>query len=148
MSESPPSAGRRRRARAALRRWLAARLTEVLEPHVEAAEALRGAIDPLVEASSALRAEQARVQRWLRWRTGPFAAEMTVHQAWARHPGVRAIFARRHLPDCPSCAVGADETLAEVAFGYDFDLDALLMELNALLEGSSASSYRRSGSRL
>ncbi|MCB9744549.1 MAG: hypothetical protein H6740_18280 [Alphaproteobacteria bacterium] len=131
MSESLP--GWRRRARAAARRWLAAILAERLRAHAEAAEALREAIPALEAASEALAAERRGVALQLRWRTGPFLPEMPVHRAWARHPGVRAIFTRRHLPDCPSCAVGVDETLAEVAFGYGFDLDALLGELNGLL---------------
>jgi hypothetical protein len=71
-------------------------------------------------------ANAARLQR--------FTAEMTVHAAWARHPGVAAVFAARHLPACPDCAVGADETLAEAAFGYALDLQRLLDQLNGLLD--------------
>lgn len=63
---------------------------------------------------------------------GPFRAEMTVHAAHARHPGVRPIFAARGLPHCPSCAVGADETLAEAASGEGLDLQELLAALAAL----------------
>ncbi len=62
----------------------------------------------------------------------PFHATMTVHQAWAKHPGVRAIFAQHHLPHCDRCPVGADERLEEVAFGYAIDLETLLEALNAL----------------
>ena len=58
---------------------------------------------------------------------------MTVHAAWARHPGTARIFRAHHLPACPDCPVGADETLAEAAFGYGLDLDDLLARLNALL---------------
>jgi len=130
-----PRPGWARRLRSALRGWLAARLIDGFAAHAEAADELRAQLQPLGDASRALQDEQRRVAQWLRWRVGPFTQEMTVHRAWARHPGVRGIFARRHLPACPDCAVGADETLAEVAFGYDFDLDALLRELNALLEG-------------
>ena len=63
----------------------------------------------------------------------PFRAGMTVHAAHARHPGVQAIFARHGLPRCPDCAVGADETLGEAAYGEDLDLVTLLRELDALL---------------
>ena len=61
-----------------------------------------------------------------------FHAKMHVHEAWAKHPGVREIFAAHHLPHCDSCAVGADERLEEVAFGYALNLDELLSALNAL----------------
>ncbi len=71
-------------------------------------------------------------------RRQPFAGHMTVHAAWARHPGVAGIFAGHHLPACPDCAVGADETLAEAAYGYGLDLGALLGQLNALLETPGA----------
>ena len=57
---------------------------------------------------------------------------MTVHEAWARHPGVRDVFTERHLPHCDSCPVGADERLEEAAFGYAIDLEELLKDLNAL----------------
>ncbi len=63
----------------------------------------------------------------------PFTASMTVHAAWARHPGAAAVFRAHHLPACPDCAVGADEALEEAAFGYALDLGSLLEELNALL---------------
>lgn len=62
----------------------------------------------------------------------PFVAGLTVHAAHARHPGVGAIFARHGLPRCPDCAVGADETLAEAAFGEGLELTGLLTELNEL----------------
>jgi hybrid cluster-associated redox disulfide protein len=65
----------------------------------------------------------------------PFTADTTVHQAWARHPGVAEIFGRYNLNDCPSCSVGADESLKEAAFGYEMDVVHLMAELNALLEG-------------
>ncbi len=69
----------------------------------------------------------------------PFTASMTVHAAWARHPGTARIFRAHHLPACPDCAVGADETLAEAAFGYGLDLDDLLARLNDLLGGPGQS---------
>ncbi len=63
----------------------------------------------------------------------PFSAEMTIDQAWRRHPAARRIFAAHHLPGCGGCAVRYDETLAEAAAAYDLDLAALLAALNALL---------------
>jgi hypothetical protein len=63
----------------------------------------------------------------------PLTGATTVHAAHARHPGVQAVFARHGLPRCTDCAVGADETLAEAAFGEGMELASLLAELNALL---------------
>lgn len=61
-----------------------------------------------------------------------FEASMTMDQAWNRHPGAPLIFAQHHLPACNDCAVRFDETLAEAAEAYQLDLDALLLQLNAL----------------
>lgn len=63
----------------------------------------------------------------------PFRPDLTVHAAHARHEGVQAIFAEHGLPACPSCAVGADETLAEAAAAEGIDLSLLLTQLNRLL---------------
>ena len=63
----------------------------------------------------------------------PFCAELTVDQAWRKHPGTQAVFARHHLPSCDGCAVRFDETLDEAATAYGLDLAMLLEELNALL---------------
>ena len=63
----------------------------------------------------------------------PFSGTTTVHRAWARHPGVRGVFAGYHLPACPDCPVGEDETLEEAARGYQIPLSVLLGQLNALL---------------
>ncbi len=67
---------------------------------------------------------------------GPVHRDTTVHAAHARHPGVAALFARRGLPRCTDCAVGADETLAEAALGEGLEIDALLEEINALLRSA------------
>lgn len=64
----------------------------------------------------------------------PVSKGDTVHEIWARHSGVRLVFARHHLPSCDACPVGADETLAEVAHGHGLDLNELLESLNDLLE--------------
>ena len=63
----------------------------------------------------------------------PFSAEMTIDQAWRKHPGTRQVFAQHHLPSCDGCAVRFDETIAEAAGAYGLELDVLLEELNALL---------------
>lgn len=66
----------------------------------------------------------------------PAHGGVTVHAAHARHPGVAALFSRRGLPACTDCAVGADETIAEAAFGEGFDLPDLLTEMNRLFRVS------------
>jgi hypothetical protein len=112
-----------------LRTFLADRVRAALAPRrVDDVAAL------LARARADADALAARLEREIaRADTRPFRPEMTVHAAHARHPGVQAIFARRGLPRCLDCAVGADETLAEAAHGEDLDLRVLLAELDALL---------------
>ncbi|MEE2750289.1 MAG: hypothetical protein VX519_02580 [Myxococcota bacterium] len=64
----------------------------------------------------------------------PVTEDSTVHEVWARHPGVRELFARHHLHGCDVCPVGADETLAEMAYGHRIDLEDFLQSLKDLLE--------------
>ncbi len=73
-----------------------------------------------------------RLERVLVART-PVTPRTTIHAAWARHPGVREVFAGLGLPACDACSVGADETLEEAAFGYGVDLAWLLRQLNGLV---------------
>lgn len=101
-------------------------------------QAQRRAAADLRESAEALRRARAHADRACEEaaaRLAPFQRSTTVHQAWARHPGVRRIFARYHLYACPDCSVGMDETLEEAAFGYEIELSGLLGELNGLLEG-------------
>ena len=101
------------------------------------ANALRDIRQELAEGrSEALDLDRRVAAAAIRLDRTPITAETTVHAAHARHPDVQALFARRGLPACPHCAVGADESIAEAAFGEGFDLAALLEEMNALLGGS------------
>lgn len=86
-------------------------------------DALRGALRSL---------ERAVPEVAPRFDRTPLGPDMTVHAAHARDPRVQQVFARHGLPDCPSCAVGADETLAEAARAEGVPLEALLAELRAL----------------
>lgn len=118
---------------ARLRAALSARVDDTLEPLRDAAAALRGERSSLELAQRGVRSKLQRLEADLAARTAPLTGATTVHQAWRRHPGVQAVFARRHLPACDGCAVGVDETLAEAALGHGFDLDELLAELRAVV---------------
>lgn len=88
-----------------------------------------------------LRRVEERLSRLeLRLRHPGFRPDMTVAEAFERHPGVAAVFARRHLHRCHACPVAHDETLEELADGRGFSLDALLAELQLLSTGLSGSS--------
>jgi len=62
-----------------------------------------------------------------------FVPEMTVDAALALHPSARWVFAAYHIGGCAHCAISAEETLAEVAAGYELPLERMLSDLNALL---------------
>lgn len=92
------------------------------------AKSTRGLSAAVGGASSSLKALEDAIEA-----RRPFSGTTTVHQAWARHPSVRGVFAGYHLTACPDCPVGADETLEEAARGYQIPLTELLSQLNALL---------------
>ena len=62
-----------------------------------------------------------------------FEPQMTVEQALALHPSAKWVFAAYHIGGCSGCAKSEDETLEEVAVGYQLPLDKLLNDLNSLL---------------
>ena len=115
------------RLRRALRDRVEALLAGRQATHGEAVVAIDGLRQSVLVAGEAAGQLYARLDR------SPFVEGLTVHAAHARHPGVGVIFARHGLPRCPDCAVGADETLAEAAFGEGLELAQLLNELNKLL---------------
>lgn len=63
----------------------------------------------------------------------PVDASTTVHGAHRRHPKVQEIFASYGLPACMDCAVGAEESLQEAAFGEELPAALLIGRINALL---------------
>lgn len=134
-SPATPAPGLRVRVARALRHHVRAATEGALLDHAAASHALREALPPLRSELTALGQGVQSLRRWLELRRAPFVGEMTVHEAWARHRGVRAVFARYHLPACDACAVGVDETLAEAAFGHRIDPEQLLRELNELRKG-------------
>lgn len=121
--------------RARVREALCSR--EALLPPVQEALTTLGPRLAGVEAGAAgLARESAALQRTIQgWREA-FSAAMIIDDAWRRHPGAPAVFARHHLPACDGCAVRFDETLEEAALAYGLDLDALLADLNRLLAPS------------
>ena len=80
-------------------------------------------------AGRTLRAQGEEIRLWNR----PFEPDMSIHQAWLRHPAAREVFARYHLPACDQCAVRFDESVAEAASAYGLDAEALIRDLNGLL---------------
>jgi hybrid cluster-associated redox disulfide protein len=64
----------------------------------------------------------------------PFVPHMTVSDALESHPAARWVFAAYHLSGCTDCPSKSRETIAEVAEGYRLPLDALLRDLNSLVE--------------
>ena len=119
--------------RARARDLLASR--EALLPFLQAElAALTQVQDAATRAATAAARAATALQADLAVLTRPrFSADMTLDQVWRRHPGVRALFAARHLPACDGCALRHDETLAEAAEAYDLDLATLMDELNALI---------------
>jgi hypothetical protein len=61
-----------------------------------------------------------------------FEANMTVAEALALHPDARWVFAAYHIGGCNGCSRVDDETLLEVATGYQLPLEKLLADLNSL----------------
>jgi hybrid cluster-associated redox disulfide protein len=62
-----------------------------------------------------------------------FQPDTVVAAALEMHPKARWVFAAYHLSGCTGCGRSVDETLAEVATGYQIPLDQLLGDLNALV---------------
>ncbi len=94
---------------------------------------LESLLAPLEGRAAEVDARLAGVADELALMDAPFTPELTVDQAWRRHPGTRVVFAGHGLPGCDGCSVRFDETLAEVAQTYALPLEGLLDELNALL---------------
>jgi len=103
------------------------------------AQQARSQVDATRLQVAGIQAGLAGLRADLAARIGPFHAQMSIDQAWRRHPGAPAVFARHHLPACDGCAVRFDETVEEAARAYGLDLPVLLAELGALLGGTSGS---------
>ncbi|GDX78867.1 hypothetical protein LBMAG42_06780 [Deltaproteobacteria bacterium] len=110
--------------------WLVCAVRSELAPRKPLVAAVREELEASLPALDGL--DDALVVALSRLDPGPFRAEMTVHAAHARDPRAQAVFARRGLPGCPDCAVGADETLAQAAQAEGFSLSAMLDELREL----------------
>ncbi len=118
---------------AGVRAEVAPRLRALLEGEVRRhldARRMDAAETDLSATRATLDACEARVRTLrVRYDLAPVGPHTTVHAALARDPRVEAALAARGLPHCRDCAVGAEETLAEAAFGEGFDLDALMRAL-------------------
>jgi hypothetical protein len=61
-----------------------------------------------------------------------FTPNLTVGEAFALHPGARAVFANFHLGGCSNCAISEFETIDQVSEGYGIPLSMIMDALNAL----------------
>jgi hybrid cluster-associated redox disulfide protein len=133
---SRPVPALRARVRAGLRARLEAALAPrdaLLAPASTELAAAHADTRVISARLDAIEADARRLGADLAARTGPFRPDMTIDQAWRRHPGAPAVFARFHLPACDGCAVRFDESVEEAAAAYGLDLRALLAALDALL---------------
>ncbi len=62
-----------------------------------------------------------------------FVPHMTVSQALALHPTAKWVFAAYQIGGCSHCAMSEEETLEQLAAGYQLPLEKLIRDLNALL---------------
>ena len=138
MARVPPVPPIRDSARAWLRQWVVAIVQDAVgdpRPVRTQVQGLSGTASRWMARADAVADAAGALTRAVGTRTGPFVPTMTVDHAWRRHPGVRGVFAARHLPACDRCAVRHDETLEEVAAAYGFALAELMRDLNSLLGG-------------
>ena len=61
-----------------------------------------------------------------------FHPGLTVGEAFALHPGARAVFANFHLGGCSHCAISEFETIEQVSEGYGIPLEMIMDALNGL----------------
>jgi hybrid cluster-associated redox disulfide protein len=61
-----------------------------------------------------------------------FHQDLTVGEAFALHPGARAVFAYFHLGGCSNCSISEFETIEQVSEGYGIPLSMILDALNSL----------------
>jgi len=71
-----------------------------------------------------------------------FTPQLTVREAMLLHPQAEQLLASFHLGGCSSCAVDADETLAQVCREEGRDLTDLLANLNMLLMPQGENSHQ------
>jgi len=120
------------------------RLTERVRAQVESrvvpVHQMLDSTATLEQSSQALHTRLARLEgtldrldRTIRRPTGPFSGDMTMADVLRRHASATTVLAGHGLPDCTGCSVRFDETLAEAADAYGFDLGILLADLQSLL---------------
>ncbi len=63
-----------------------------------------------------------------------FRSQTIVADALAMHPKARWVFAAYHLGGCNACNLAHEETLEQLALGYQISLERLLADLNGLVE--------------
>lgn len=63
-----------------------------------------------------------------------FTENMSVQAALQMHPDAGMVLAGFHLGGCTHCGINEIETLGQVCMSYGVPIDALLENLNSLLE--------------
>ena len=63
-----------------------------------------------------------------------FQPQTVVADALSLHPKARWVFAAYHLGGCRECDRSSNETLEQLARGYQISLERLLADLNSLFE--------------
>ena len=63
----------------------------------------------------------------------PLTTDLVVADVLARWPQTASVFLRHHMI-CVGCAMSQFETLGDIASVYDLDLNALLRELQQVIE--------------
>lgn len=117
--------------RKAAERVLSSRRRQLTALQARLAE-VEASLHPLEREAAGLLRDRRALASDLSLARRPFSAELTVDEAWRKHPRAPEVFAAHGLPACDGCAVRFDETLAEAAEAYRLDLEELLRQLAAL----------------
>lgn len=99
----------------------------------DAGDQIRKLEEQLAHTETQLRVEIMRGSGQLR-----VDPSMTVREVTALHPQAEQILAGLHIGGCSSCAVGPDETLAQICTGNGIDLNMVVNSLNSLVQAGAS----------
>ncbi len=72
----------------------------------------------------------------------PLSTDLVIADVLARWPHTVSVFLRHHMI-CVGCAMSRFETLEEIASVYDLDVNALVRELQQVIEIAPAAELER-----